>query len=230
MIYRIVISHHQAPYLERFSKSFQFVAVFDNMDSSDKDAVENLGIQDIVAVPQKGNRSLNRNLGYTLLSSVSPLGMDDIVEFYDGDRVPQTYDPEYVERTIRENNLGVLLYTCEKDTRKSRYLQGESFRIVDTGSIVNPFYSCGFAIKVSALERIREFNGGDFFRTEFTGWGCEDQYTGLVCHHLNIPVGLTDRICLLGDVGGDSDWHLSYRESLQEYINMALANNLDIQP
>lgn len=227
MIYRVVISHHQAAYLESFRKLFSFVAVFDEMDTFDCVAVRKFGLQDIETVPVSGNRSVNRNAGYLKLSSVAPLALDDIVEFYDGDRVPTLYDPVYVEQTMREHNLGALLYMCPNDTRQS--LTGNDFKIVDTGTLINPFYACGFAMTVAAIEHVRAFNNGPLFRPEFTGWGCEDQYLGITCAHLNIRVGLTPKIQLSGAVGGDSDFHAHYRETLQEYINLIRANHLAIK-
>ena len=116
------------------------------------------------------------------------------------------------------NNTDVLLYTCENDKRLRKLIPG----LVSTNTLCNPFYSCGFAIKYSAIKHIEEINNGNLFNEEFIGWGCEDQYLGLQCAKLELNVVLTTDTVLSGSVGGDELTHDNYGETLQQYVNITI--------
>lgn len=229
MLYRVIISHNQAEYLSQFPTGPLTVAVFDAYTDEDAHRCRDLGIR-ALPIPQAGNRGANRNAGLEYLLNGALLAPDDIIEFFDGDRYPIRYDAWSVHSLIRAHSLDVLLYTCSTDARLQRILlPPRGAALVDTGTLVNPFYSCGFAVKFSAIDRILKFNNGYLFEPQLTGWGCEDQYLGLVCARLGLRTAITAEIVLNGDVGGDSDFHPEYRESLQQYLDLAQARNLEIR-
>ena len=231
MLYRVIISHNQSEHLAKFPICAPptTVAVFDAYTDADAQCCHDLGIMPVI-VPQSGNRGANRNAGMEYLLNGALLAPDDIIEFFDGDRFPKQYDVWTVNRLMRGHNLDVLLYSCAPDARmKTTFVPLEGATLVDTGTLCNPFYSCGFAMKFSAIDKVLRFNGGHLFEPRFTKWGCEDQYLGLVCAKLGLRVAITAEILLNGSVGGDSDFHPDYRESLQQYVDLIREKNLEIR-
>lgn len=229
MIYRIIISHNQSQSLGKFPAGAPTVAVFDAPTDADVQRCRECGYE-MVTVPQSGNRGANRNAGLQYLLDGALLAPNDILEFFDGDRAPLRYDVWSVNSLIRAYDLDVLLYTCADDARLCRIpiAQGGS-ALIDTGTLINPFYSCGFAMRYAAIDKVLKFNGGKLFEPQFTKWGCEDQYLGLICAKLGLRVAITAEIVLAGVVGGDSDMHPEYRESLQQYIGTIHEKNLEIR-
>lgn len=226
--HRVVLSHHQSLYLSRFKDLFPFVPVFDDITEQDYSRMFHLGIEDYVISSETGNRALNRNEGYRHISERNNLSDGDIVEFFDGDRVPVRYDETRILNIMHSTGSSVVLYMCEIDSREA-LVQNNDYSVVDTGTVMNPFYSCGFAIQVSAIEAVRSFNGGDLFCTDFNDWGCEDQYTGLVCSKLGIPVALDTGTRLSGAVGDDTDYHEAYRNSMQAYLDKARNSGITLR-
>lgn len=227
MVYRIIISHKQTDSLWRFPKGAPTVAVFDAPTQDDLDSCRALGYH-AVAMPQTGNRSANRNAGLRWLLGHRACAPDDIAEFLDGDRYPVQYkDPGAL---MARHGLDVLLYACSSDERmKKIYVPLEGATLVDTGTLCNPFYSCGFAMTMAAIQKVVASNGGYLFEPRFTGWGCEDQYLGLICSHLGMRVAITAEVTLNGGVGGDSGEHSGYRESLQQYVDLIREKKLEIR-
>lgn len=212
MYYTVIISHNQTDYIPRFLSAFnsrKIIFVFDEPTQNDLDIVHGANI-DYVIMPKVGNRSANRNAGLLYIEKNNILSDDDIIEFYDGDRIPVKYE----EKDF--SNIDVLLYTCEQDKRLIKLKPGK----VVTDTLCNPFYSCGFGIKYSAVKKIKELNNGTLFNAEFKGWGCEDQYLGLQCNKLGLSIYLTNDICLAGQVGGDELSHENYIDVLQQYIDI----------
>lgn len=222
-MFRVIISHNQSKYISLFPKNSLFV--FDDIKSED---IKECRGNKFITVESKGNRGYNRNAGLNYILKIFNPKDSDVIEFFDGDRFTIKYNEEYVKRIIHENDLGVLLYSCENDERHKR-INFDLFKIVDTGTICNPFYSCGFAITVGAIKRIFEINGNELFDTSFNKWGCEDQYLGILCDKLGIKVAITKEIILNGNVGGDSGLHNNYRESLQHYVNKILALGMELR-
>jgi hypothetical protein len=181
-------------------------------------------------MPVAGNRGANRNAGLQKVLSTFKPNPDDYVEFFDGDRFPTTYNPDSVLRLMEKYDIHCMLYSCGNDARHTKiYVPLEGATIVDTGTLCNPFYSCGFIMRVSAILDVIAFNNGVFFEQRFTTWGNEDQYLGLVCEHLKHKVALTCETLLNGKVGGDSDSHQDYRESLQTYVDLIREHNFPIR-
>lgn len=229
MVYRIIISHGQSAHLAQFPVGVPTVAVFDAYTDADAQMCHELGYAPVV-VPRSGNRGANRNAGLQHLLEGALLAPDDIVEFFDGDRYPVHYPPGRMSWLMGAYGLSVLLYTCEQDTRREKIRIGEgSTALVDTGTLCNPFYSCGFAMRAGALLDVCRFNGGPLFEPRFTGWGCEDQYLGLVCDRLGLRVALTTEILLRGSVGGDATMHQGYQASLQQYVDLVREKGLEIR-
>lgn len=215
MIYRVIISHNQTEQITKFANFFNdmshTVFVFDSPTDSDIEIAERLKLQ--YTMPNiNGNRPLNRNTGLAYLMSKYTLVDSDVVEFFDGDRVPVRYCYNCLD------DWDVLLFMCEKDARADHYEPG----LVDNWMLCNPFYSCGFAIKYGAISRVCLKTGGCLFDEDFTGWGCEDQFLGLLCNSLGMKILLYDGVILNGSVGGDAVNHDGYRDSLQTYINKLL--------
>lgn len=227
MIYRIIISHNQSQYIHKFKEKSLFV--FDAITNNDIYECECYN-QFYIKSNQIGNRSINRNTGVRYLLNNFNLLDTDIIEFYDGDRFPIKYNIEKVQELIKNNNLSVVLYICENDSRNELYdnLQNNTL-LVDTGILNNPFYSCGFAITVKAIKSIIEINSNMLFNEDFTHWGVEDQYIGLLCHKLGLNVALTSEVILNGKVGGDCNDHDDYIQSLNQYIQKILKNNIELR-
>lgn len=230
MIYRVIISHNQTEHLEHFPVGAPTVVVLDAPTEADLAVCQRLGFS-IVLTEGSGNRGHNRSAGFARLQEGALLCQDDVIEFLDGDRCPTQYDAWSVNSLMSAHGLDVLLYTCgEHDARHERiYVPLKGATLVDPGTLCNPFYSCGFAIRVSAAEKICTFNGGPLFEPRFTKWGCEDQYMGLTCAQLGFRVALTAEILLAGRVGGDSYAHDDYKESLQQYINLIKEKNFAVR-
>lgn len=227
MFYHVVISHNQTEHIHKFPKGSVFV--FDAPTAEDIKECDRLGYPHVI-VPQSGNRGANRNAGLSYVLSKYNPDMGDIVEFFDGDRYPIQYHPEAVFSLMLKNCIHAMLYTCDNDSRLQKIcVNPEGATFVDTGTLCNPFYSCGFAMRVSAIHAIEAYNNGYLFEPRFTLWGCEDQFLGLVCDHLHLSVALTRETMLNGNVGGDAVMHANYRESLQQYIDTIVARNLPIR-
>lgn len=229
MIYRVVLSHHQTENIRKFPSGCSTVFVFDDPIQEDIDECNAHGCSH-VCMPVAGNRGANRNAGLQKVLSTFKPKHDDYVEFFDGDRFPTTYNPDSVLRLMEKYDIHCMLYSCGNDARHTKiYVPLEGATIVDTGTLCNPFYSCGFIMRVSAILDVIAFNNGVFFEQRFTTWGNEDQYLGLVCEHLKHKVALTCETLLNGKVGGDSDSHHDYRESLQTYVDLIMEHNFPIR-
>lgn len=229
MIYRVVLSHHQTENIRKFPSGCSTVFVFDDPIQEDIDECNAHGCSH-VCMPVAGNRGANRNAGLQKVLSTFKPKPDDYVEFFDGDRFPTTYNPDSVLRLMEKYDIHCMLYSCGHDARHTKiYVPLEGATIVDTGTLCNPFYSCGFIMRVSAILDVIAFNNGVFFEQRFTTWGNEDQYLGLVCEHLKHKVALTCETLLNGKVGGDSDSHQDYRESLQTYVDLIREHNFPIR-
>lgn len=229
MIYRVVLSHHQTENIRKFPSGCSTVFVFDEPTQEDIDECNTHGCSH-VCMPVAGNRGANRNAGLKKVLSTFKPKHDDYVEFFDGDRFPTTYNPDSVLRLMEKYDIHCMLYSCGHDARHTKiYVPLEGATIVDTGTLCNPFYSCGFIMRVSAILDVIAFNNGVFFEQRFTTWGNEDQYLGLVCEHLKHKVALTCETLLNGKVGGDSDSHQDYRESLQTYVDLIREHNFPIR-
>lgn len=219
MLYTVVISHHQSTYINSFGRLFgdrNVVFVFDALTDDDISVIGSYPSFHAVSVIGSGNRSRNRNAGLSYIENNFRPSDDDIIEFFDGDRVPVKYAGPCM------SNADVLLYTCENDKRLMKLVPGP----VLTNTLCNPFYSCGFAIKYSAIKKIKTINNENLFNEEFLGWGCEDQYLGLQCAKLDFRILLTDMTVLAGSVGGDELSHDNYGDTLQQYIDITLKNGL----
>lgn len=226
MRYRVIISHNQTESIRKFQRGCPTVFVFDAPTKDDIVECTMMGYDNVI-MPVAGNRSANRNAGLACIMHKYDLSDTDAVEFFDGDRFPVVYDADKVSSML--NDTDVLLYTCRDDARFERIAVPEEGSVVcDTGRICNPFYSCGFAMKVSAIGKVVAKNGGNghLFEPRFTRWGCEDQYLGIECANIGIRVAITREVVVNGSVGGDSGSHFDYRESLQQYVDLMRENKL----
>lgn len=229
MLYRVVLSHNQTENIRKFPGGCSTVFVFDAPTKEDLDECTAHGCS-YVLMPVAGNRGANRNAGLQKVLTTFKPNYDDYVEFLDGDRFPITYNPEKVLRIMEEHGIQCMLYSCGQDARHEKvYVPLEGATIVDTGTLCNPFYSCGFVMRVSAILEVMAFNDGFLFEPRFTKWGSEDQYLGLVCEHLKQKVAITCETLLNGRVGGDSDFHQDYRESLQTYVDLIREHNFPVR-
>lgn len=227
MVYHIVISHHQTENIIKFPSDSIFV--FDDLTDEDTKVCLANNIP-YVTVSQAGNRSINRNTGLKYLFEHYNLTDNDIIEFFDGDRYPIEYNLPRVKQIMDSNDIDIVLYSCQNDTRQSKiFVPLSGVTIIDTGTLCNPFYSCGFCIKVAAINKIMAFNNNNFFEPSFIYWGGEDQYMGLICDKLNIKVALTNEVLLNGKVGGDQEIHANYMETMQNYINLIRLHDLPIR-
>ncbi len=229
MLYRVILSHNQTDSIRKFPGGPSTVFVFDA--PTDKDISECTKLNcSYVQMPYAGNRGANRNAGLQKILTTFNPQFNDIIEFFDGDRYPTTYNPDAVKYLMDTYGIQCMLYSCGQDARHSKiFVPLSGATIVDTGTLCNPFYSCGFAMSVSAIQEIMAFNNGSLFEPRFTRWGSEDQYLGLVCDHLHHKVAITCEIILNGSVGGDSDLHEDYRESLQTYVDLIREHNFPIR-
>ena len=229
MIYRVVLSHNQTENIRKFPGGCFTILVFDSPTHEDIAECEAHGCSYVI-MPVAGNRGANRNAGLQKVLNAFKPNYDDYIEFFDGDRYPTIYNPEKVLRLMGEHNIQCMLYSCGQDARHEKiYVPTEGATIVDTGTLCNPFYSCGFIMQVSAILGIMAFNNGFLFEPRFTRWGSEDQYLGLVCEHLKHRVAITRETLLNGKVGGDCDFHQDYRESIQTYVDLIKEHNLPIR-
>ena len=229
MIFRVIISHHQTEFIHHFPSN-NVTMVFDDITSEDIDKCKecqfNYTKSDLI-----GNRSKNRNVGVKYLSEHYNLSDDDIIEFFDGDRYPIKYNIFSAIDLMTRHDLSVMLYTCQSDSRNDLYKIPETGALeVDTGILSNPFYSCGFAMKVSAIESVMKINKAHtLFNEEFTKWGIEDQYLGIQCHALGLKAAITKEVELNGKVGGDCEEHKDYLRSLEQYLITIQKNNFEIR-
>lgn len=229
MIYQVILSHNQTENIRKFPCGCSTVFVFDAPTKEDLDECAAHGCS-YVCLPVAGNRGANRNAGLQkVLNEFNP-NFDDYVEFFDGDRFPTAYNPDKVLRLMEKHNIQCMLYSCEQDKRHKKIdVPSEGAVLVDTGTLCNPFYSCGFIMRVSAILEVMAFNNGFLFEPRFTRWGGEDQFLGLMCEYLKLRVAITNETLLNGRVGGDADQHNDYHESLQTYIDVIREHNIPIR-
>lgn len=212
---KVVISHLQAEYISRFDFP-DTVFVF---DSPTREDLAEVGDRPFVTMAKAGNRSANRNAGLAYWSSQA--AGDAIIEFFDGDRFPVRYGDPAIE--MESSGADILLYPCENDIRLAYARPGAHLYMKGPG---NPFFSCGFAIRRNAIDRIVAFNHGEFFCEEFSGWGGEDQYMGTVAAHLGLKCVLSSHTLLNGSVGGDEGTHPDYIHATTTYIQLVLKNGM----
>ena len=229
MLYRVILSHNQTENIRKFPHDDHTVFVFDAPTAEDIKECEALGCH-YVLMPSAGHMGMNRNTGLQfILREFSP-DYNDYVEFFDGDRYPTEYNPEKVLNLMRTYSIDCMLYSCEHDARHQKvFVPLSGATVVDTGTLCNPFYSCGFCMRVGAIQDVMAYNHGFLFEPRFNKWGSEDQYLGLVCDYLRQKVAITCETLLNGKVGGDSDQHQDYRESLQTYIDLIREHNFPIR-
>lgn len=213
---KVIISHHQAEYLSRFS--FPDAAfVFDDPAPED---FRGAGSHPFIVMEKAGSRSANRNAGLKYWLSLAS-DKNGIIEFFDGDRFPVQYEEPLAE--MDKAQADILLYPCEKDIRLVYARPGDVLYMKGPG---NPFFSCGFAIRMPAIHKIMEFNKGEFFSTAFSGWGGEDQYMGTVAAHLGLKCVLSANTVLNGSVGGDEGEHPDYMQAMTTYMQLVLKNGM----
>lgn len=229
MLYRVILSHHQTENIRKFPHDERTVFVFDAPTAEDIKECEALGCH-YVLMPSAGHRGMNRNTGLQfILREFSP-DYNDYVEFFDGDRYPTEYNPEKVLNLMRTYSIDCMLYSCEHDARHQKiFVPLSGATVVDTGTLCNPFYSCGFCMRVGAIQDVMAYNHGFLFEPRFNKWGSEDQFLGLECEHLHLCVAMTNETLLNGKVGGDSDQHQDYRESLQTYVDLIREHDFPIR-
>ena len=213
---KVVISHQQTEYISHFSFP-DTVFVFDAPTPEDLKCAGDLPI---ITMKKAGNRSANRNAGlaYWAPHLTEP---DAIIEFFDGDRFPIKYEDPAAE--MAATGADILLYPCEKDIRFGYAKPGAELYMKGPG---NAFFSCGLAIRKSAIDKIVAFNKGDFFCEAFSGWGGEDQYMGTVAAHLGLKCVLSAKTVLNGSVGGDEGEHPDYIQATTMYLQMVLKNGM----
>ena len=229
MLYRVILSHHQTENIRKFPHDEHTVFVFDAPTAEDIKECEALGCR-YVLMPSAGHRGMNRNTGLQFVLQTFAPNYDDYVEFFDGDRYPTDYNPEKVQKIMQENHIDCMLYSCERDARHQKiFVPLSGATLVDTGTLCNPFYSCGFCMRVGAIQDIMAYNNGFLFEPRFDKWGSEDQFLGLECEHLHFRVAMTNETLLNGSVGGDSDQHQDYRESLQTYVDLIREHDFPIR-
>lgn len=229
MLYRVILSHNQTENIRKFPHDQQTVFVFDAPTADDIKECEAIGCRYVV-MPSAGHRGMNRNTGLQyILDTFSP-SYDDYVEFFDGDRYPTEYNIDRVLDLMRGNHIDCMLYSCEHDSRHHKiFVPLSGATLVDTGILCNPFYSCGFCMRVGAIQDVIAYNNGFLFEPRFTRWGSEDQFLGLECDYLHLRVAITVETLLNGSVGGDADQHSDYREALQTYVDVIREHNLPIR-
>lgn len=229
MIYRVILSHNQTENIRKFPHDEHTVFVFDAPTPEDIKECDELGCRYFL-MPSAGHRGMNRNGGLDFIMETFSPSCDDYVEFFDGDRYPTVYNQEKVIKLMQENNLDCMLYSCEHDSRHQKiFVPLSGATLVDTGCLCNPFYSCGFCMRMGAIQDVISYNDGFLFEPRFNKWGSEDQFLGLVCEQLHMRVAITNETLLNGRVGGDSDQHSDYRESLQTYVDLIREHNLPIR-
>jgi len=229
MVYDVIISHEQTDYIPKFNLGNPTTFVLDDPLDSDISACNSNGFN-VVKMPVARNRSANRNAGLKYVIEHYDLNDDDIIEFFDGDRVPTAYNRDAVCKTMQDYAIDCMLYLCENDKRNIKTIvRANGVTIVDTGMLCNPFYSCGFAMKYSAVKRICKNDDYKLFEESFNTWGCEDQFLGIMCDVNNVKVALTNLVLLSGNVGGDELSHNNYRDSLQQYVNLIMRKRIPIR-
>jgi hypothetical protein len=202
------------------------VFVLDAPTEDDLDICKNNGLLYTV-VGSAGNRGKNRNTGLQYIVQHFNLSDDDIIEFFDGDRYIVRSNENALTVLFDQEHVDGVLYTCDNDARLTKYnVPMNGAMVLDTGTLCNPFYSCGFGIKYGAIKKIIEYNDGEFFVEIFNKWGCEDQFMGLVCDQLDLNIAITTEIQLNGNVGGDQHAHDDYKESLQHYVDLMLFRHI----
>lgn len=212
---RVVISHRQSEYIRHFNFA-DTVFVFDDPTPDD---LKYAAGHPIITMKTAGNRSANRNAGLAYWHDDA--GNNSIIEFFDGDRFPIKYaEPE---KEMSATGADILLYPCEKDIRFGYAKAGVELYMKGPG---NPFFSCGLAIRKDAIDKIIEFNKGEFFCEEFSGWGGEDQYMGTVAAHLGLKCVLSANTILNGSVGGDEGAHPDYIKAITTYLQLAIKNGM----
>lgn len=213
---KVIISHHQTEFIRKFPFS-DVVYVFDDPTPSDLEAVK---CSPYIIMGKPGNRSANRNAGLNYWLNQRP-NSNSIIEFFDGDRFPIRYANPADE--MERLGTDILLYPCNKDIRAAYTKPGNPIYIKGPG---NAFFSCGFAIRKKAIDKIMKFNQGSFFSEEFKGWGGEDQYMGTVAAHLEISCALSAKTILNGSVGGDEGTHPDYIQAMSTYIKLSIKNGM----
>ena len=102
MIYHIVLSHKQTEYINKFPENSVFV--FDDPSEEDIIYCKRNNITYVIS-SEKGNRSINRNTGISFILSNYKVSDNDIIEFFDGDRYPTTYNFEKVLELIEDFDI-----------------------------------------------------------------------------------------------------------------------------
>ena len=107
------------------------------------------------------------------------------------------------------------------DVLDMKQFQEEEFNIVFDKALLDSILCGENALETvkTMIKEIYRVNSGKLFDESFTGWGCEDQFLGVMCGSLGAKVCLCDTVVLSGKVGGDELSHPDYLGSLQHYIN-----------
>jgi hypothetical protein len=121
---------------------------------------------------------------------------DADILFLDGDRFVASGNLA----TLTSWDKDIALLTLEDDYRNSFTDYGEHY-----GQVFNCFFSCGIFFKRSAINKILDFQNGEFFRTDLQqDWGIEDTYLGDVAFHLQLSADIYKDAVLNGKFEKDS--------------------------
>lgn len=171
----------------------------------------------------------NRDNG--LVSSYAKFGRSGYVLFLDGDRIPYGFDSANVSVCMQRLGVDALLFTCLNGDERSIATTTEHEGVVDTGSMLSEFYSCGFILTDTAIEKIRALNNGRLFHSIFDGtWGEEDKYLGIQLDALGFRTGFTHSVRLGGNPPGNDLAHPEFAISLQKRFDLMAQNGYPLRP
>lgn len=191
MLSIVIIGHNEANFIIRMLASLKNIDakriwVLDRCDDGSAELLEDCGEFYITTSDTlKGRQtSHSRNLGLSHCDKVS-----DVI-FLDGDRFIVNGDLNI----FHDYDKDISLMLLENDHRNLLDIN-ESY-----GEVHNGFYSCGVFFKRNAINKVLEFQNGEFFKEDIQDvWGIEDTYLGDVCYHLELTCDINKDIRLNGE-------------------------------
>ena len=232
----IVILHHQDPsnMIVAIQSYFPIILSYDTpTDEEWKQAIslqsDNIKITRFDRNVEGFFAGANRNNG--LLAAMKNYPKATHFFFFDGDRVPKDLDTNYIDELLQKYNADCCLFICENNDPRAIARTYKLHGLVDTGSMVSDFYSCGFVISKKACDRILSINNGYLFRPEFNGiWGEEDKFLGIQLDNEKFTTIFSSKPKLGGKPLTNADFVKDYSISLQRRIDLMRKFGYELRP
>lgn len=201
---------HMASVLQEQLPNIERLFVLNRCIDNSKQVMTELGEKFIEITEGVGFRiATAKNVG---LQHVNP---DNDVLFIDGDRYPHNISIELINTALKKFDITVL--KCENEISRL-WVNNEFTKNPNQHRLYNDVWGCGFVIRRSAIEKIKNINNGRLYTELFNGsWGEEDQNIGDMSYCLDLTCGAFPMYVYLN---GELNYHMATTPQARKQYNI----------